>query len=191
MIKNKNRAGWFGASDTAKIMGNWNTKTFAKWWCEKLGFIKNEFQTKYTLAGTYYEHKIAQSVSEIIGKKLTLDRQVKFRKLKLRINLDCEDKFEIHEIKTFKEQEEEWKCPKNYIMQVRVQMFFCKKRGNIWAYPLKEENYINYFLPINKLKLIKIEIKQDEDFIKEYLKRLKYLANCLKENKYPKIEEIK
>ena len=37
MIHNQDRSGWFGASDTARIMGNWNTQTFARWWGEKLG----------------------------------------------------------------------------------------------------------------------------------------------------------
>lgn len=190
MIKDKNRSGWFGASDTAKIMGNWNTKTFAKWWCEKLGFIHNNFQTKYTLAGNFYEHKIAKAVSEILGTKLTLDRQIKKRKLRLRVNLDSEDRNTIYEIKTFKKEEESWNCPKNYIMQVRVQMWTTKKKGCIIAYPMEEQNYKNYFLPIEKEKLIRIDIEQDDNFIKKYLERLRYLSYCLKKRKYPKIEEV-
>ena len=37
MIHNHDRSGWFGASDTSTIMGNWATETFRKWWLEKLG----------------------------------------------------------------------------------------------------------------------------------------------------------
>ena len=190
MIKDKNRAGLFGASDTAKIMGNWETKTFAKWWCEKLGLFRNNMQTKYTTAGTYYEHKIATAIGEILGLKLKLDRQIKKRKLRVRVNLDAEDKKEVHEIKTFKECEN-WEPPKNYIMQVRVQMWATKKKGNIWGYPMNEENYKNYFLPIDKNKLVRFEVKQDNKFIEEYLLRVKYLSKCLRKGVYPNIKELR
>lgn len=189
MIKNKDRSKWFGASDTAKIMGNWGTNTFAKWWCEKLGFFNNNFRTKYTTAGNFYEHKIAKAIQEIIGNKLTLDRQIRIKKLALRVNLDAEDVETIFEIKTFK-QNEDWKCPKSYIMQVRVQMWTAKKNGRIYAYPMEEKNYKNLFLPIDKEKLIRIDIQQDYSFINEYLKRLRYLKKCIKLKKYPKIEEV-
>ena len=190
MIKDKDRSMWFGASDTAKIMGNWDTKTFAKWWCEKIGFLHNNFQTKYTLAGNFYEHKIANTIQEITGHKLKLDRQIRIRKMRLRVNLDSEDKDTIYEIKTFKKEDEDWKCPKNYIMQVRVQMWVTKKKGCIIAYPMEEENYKNFFLPIERERLLRIDIEQDNLFIEEYLKRLKYLAKCLKQKKYPKISEV-
>ena len=45
MIHNHDRSGWFGASDTSTIMGNWETETFRKWWLEKLGLRENRFHT--------------------------------------------------------------------------------------------------------------------------------------------------
>lgn len=45
MIRNHDRSGWFGASDTATIMGNWNTDTFRRWWLVKLGVRKDRFVT--------------------------------------------------------------------------------------------------------------------------------------------------
>ena len=37
MIASKDRSGYFGASDVDKIVGNYNTKSFKKWWLEKIG----------------------------------------------------------------------------------------------------------------------------------------------------------
>lgn len=75
MIKNKSRAGWFGASDTATIMGNWQTKTFAAWWMVKLGLAENNFTNIYLAAGTAYEHRILDALG--VKKR---DRQIKIRK---------------------------------------------------------------------------------------------------------------
>ena len=36
VISEQDRSGWFGASDTSYIMGNWNTKTFKNWWAKKI-----------------------------------------------------------------------------------------------------------------------------------------------------------
>ncbi len=184
MIKSQDRSGWFGASDTAIIMGNWQTKTFKKWWMQKLAFVQNNFKNKQMLAGTYYEHEIAKAIEDQIGQKLKLDRQVKKRSFRLRVNLDSETKDTIYEIKTHTAAKE-FKLPKNYIMQVRVQMWATKKKGIIAVYPLTEEHYKNYFLPIEKQNLEFYEIEQDKDFIKEYLSKLKYLATCLKRGIFP------
>ncbi|MCM1222917.1 MAG: hypothetical protein NC548_51545 [Lachnospiraceae bacterium] len=184
MIKNQDRSGWFGASDTAMIMSNWTTDTFKKWWMQKLAFIKNNYKNKQMLAGTYYEHEIAQAISEHIGEKLTLDRQIKKRRLKLRVNLDSETKSTIYEIKTHT-ADKTFRLPKNYIMKVRVQMWATKKKGVIVVYPLTEEHYKNYFLPINKELLEFYEIEQDKDFIKDYLSKLKYLSACLRRGIFP------
>lgn len=184
MIKNHDRSKWFGASDTHFIMGNWQTKTFAKWWCVKLGLLSNEFSTKETKAGNAYEHKIARAIEQVKNTKIKLDRQIKFRNLRVRVNLDCEDKNTIFEIKTFK-YKKDWEPCDSYIMQTRVQMYFTKKQAFIVAYPMLEENYINYFLPIDMDKLQFFKIKQDTKFINEYLQKVKYLKKCLIRGTYP------
>ena len=71
MITNKDRSGWFGASDTSFVIGNYNTKTFKNWWLEKLGIRQNTFVNKAMKVGTYYEHKILDTIPNI--KK---DRQI-------------------------------------------------------------------------------------------------------------------
>ena len=43
MLSDKDRSGYFGASDTSYIIGNWKTKTFTNWWLVKLGLAQNNF----------------------------------------------------------------------------------------------------------------------------------------------------
>lgn len=43
MIRDHDRSEWFGASDTATIMGSWGTKTFRRFWLQKLGLNRDHF----------------------------------------------------------------------------------------------------------------------------------------------------
>ena len=54
MIHSKDRSGWFGASDTAQIMGKWDTATFEKFWLEKLGIYHSDFENLSMKTGTYF-----------------------------------------------------------------------------------------------------------------------------------------
>ncbi len=193
MIKSKNRSGWFGASDTKFIMSNWDTKTFMDWWQTKLGIMNKDFQSLAMVTGTYQEHKIAQYYGVKNNVKIKLDRQIKLRKLKLRVNLDCETKYKIVEIKTHKKAEGEWKMPKEYSWQVQVQMFATRKKsGCIYVYALIEDDYNNFYLPIDDERISEIEVKYDEKWInEEYLPRLEYLCFCLRNKKTPKQNEFK
>lgn len=188
MIRNKNRAKYFGASDTHSLMSNWQTKTFMQFWLVKLGVAVNDFDNVYTMAGNAYERKIAES----LGLKMKFDRCVKIPKLRLRVNLDAETKDCIYEIKTHKATEKEWKLPTNYWQQCQVQMFATGKRKcKLVAYPMEEENYENFFLGIDKDKVEIFDIAYDEQWIaNEYLPRLVYLAECLKKRKTPNKEEF-
>ena len=192
MISEKSRAKWFGASDTKFIMGNWNTSTFIDWWQTKLGTRTNSFKNVFTLSGTYKEHQIAQHYAEKHNTKTFLDRQVKIRKYRLRVNLDCETKEKIVEIKTHKHSDKEWKMPKEYVWQVWVQMFATKKRNAcIYAYAMTEDDYNNFWLPIDEDRIQDITIEYNEQWIQnEYLPRLVYLCKCLKNRKTPKYEEF-
>ena len=63
MIQNHDRSGYIGASDTAYVIGNWKTKTWEKWWMQKLGINRDHFDNKYTIAGTNWEHRILDSLN--------------------------------------------------------------------------------------------------------------------------------
>jgi hypothetical protein len=178
MIRNHDRSGWFGCSDTATVMGNWNTKTFAKWWGVKTGLLKNDYTTTAMQAGTHYEHRILDACG--IRKR---DRQIKFRSLRLRVNLDGEDKTTVYEIKT---HGSEFKLSKAYWQQCQVEMFATGKKCVLIAYRLTEDDYQNYFNPIDPDRIQKIPVEYDPVWIQaEYLPRLRILCKALKERRHP------
>lgn len=185
MIKNHSRKGWFGASDTATIMGNWNTDTFRHFWLVKMGYAEGFGGNRYTKAGTAYEHKILDAIH--IKKR---DRQIRIKRLRLRVNLDGEHRTCIFEVKTH--GKDEFKPCKAYWQQAQVEMFAAKKKLVIVAYRMDEENYDNYFLPIESGRITYHPIEYDAEWVKkEYLPRLRYLAYCLKKGVMPSARDFR
>ena len=182
MIASHDRSGYFGASDTPFIIGNHKTATFEKWWMQKIGINRDRFDNRYTSAGTHYEHRILES----LGIPMELDKQIILEDLLLRVNLDGNDTDTIYECKTYK-FEKGFKLPKKYKEQVQVQMYASGfRRAKIIAYGLKEEDYDNYFNPIVPERRSEFVIEYDERWINEvYLPSLKFLAECLKEGRFP------
>lgn len=178
MIHNKDRSGWIGASDTSMVVGNWGTKTFSNWWAEKLGIQSNHFENAYTRAGTWYEGKILDHLG--VDRR---DRQILLPDLKLRVNLDGETHI-IHEVKTHKS--DLFKVTPTYWRQAQVEMFAAKKPLVIDAYRMEEADYQNYFNPIDPVRLSSHFVQYDQDWIeREYLPKLRYLADCLKRGVWP------
>lgn len=185
MIADKDRSGWFGASDTDYIVGNWETKSFLNWWLIKIGVHKSDFENLAMNAGTHKEHQIL----EYIGVTET-DKQILIPELKLRINLDGNTHDTIHEVKTHS-ADKPFKCPIKYKRQVWVQMYGSGlKKAFVDAYALTEEDYKNYFLPIDKKRLQQIPIEYNEEFISLYLPRITYLAECLETGRLPSLQEF-
>lgn len=183
MIHNQDRSKWFGASDTSMIMGNWNTKTFQKWWLVKLGISQNHFTTLSMKTGTAYEHRILDALN--IEKR---DRQTRKRKYRLRVNLDGETREEITEVKTYRDK---FKVSKAYWQQCQVEMLAAHKKCRIAAYRLNPEDYSNWFNEIDLSRISFFPIEHDPNWIKsEYLPRLKYLSKCLRKGAVPDEREI-
>jgi hypothetical protein len=181
MISDKDRSGWFGASDTHMVMGNWKTETFKKWWLEKLGLHKNTINTKAMKAGTAYEHKILDTIPGIFK-----DRQIIIPELHLRINLDGDTGDTIYEVKTHK-ADKPFKVSLSYFRQVNVQMFAAGiKNAYIVSYGLTEGDYANYFNEIETDRIQYHKIEYDDEFISAYLEKLKYLCECLEKGVMPK-----
>lgn len=182
MIDDKDRSGYFGASDVDRIIGNYKTATFEKWWMQKIGINRDHFDNKYTLAGTHYEHRILESLDI----PMEYDKQVILEDLRLRVNLDGNDADTIYECKTYG-FEKGFKMPKKYINQVQVQMFATGfRKAKIIVYGLTEGDYDNYFHPIDPDRRSEFVIEYDERWINEvFLPKLKYLAECLKEGRFP------
>lgn len=188
MIKTKDRSYYFGASDTKYIVGNWDTKTFKKWWLEKLGIANEKYDNKYTLAGTNYEHKIIDALNIPM-----IEKDNQFIKDRIRVNLDANTKEKIYEIKTYNfEKGFDIKNHKDYIYQVQVQMYVSKiHKAEIDAYGLLENDYINFFNDIDLKRLSKYEIEYNEEWLKkEYMAKVNYLTECLIKQKFPDKEEF-
>lgn len=179
MIHNKDRSGWFGASDTAIIMGSWDTKTFRLWWLEKLGLRHNGFTNIAMQTGTAFEHRILKAAG--ITK---MDRQIKKRKLRLRVNLDGETPQRIFEVKTY--GGDVFKISRAYWMQAQVEFFAGGKPVSILAYRLEPEDYQNWLRPIDKKRMSRHPIEADEGWLRDaYLPRLFFLAEALKKGVFP------
>lgn len=191
MIRNHDRSGWFGASDTATIMGNWNTDTFRRWWLVKLGVRKDRFVTPSMQCGTAYEHKILDAL-----RVKTRDRQIRIRSLRLRVNYDGESRQLITEVKTHSKPV--FKVTKAYWQQCQVEMFasgyglFRKRKFcRIVAYRVTEDELFNFFLPIDENRLTQYKVDYDAEWIDGcYLPRLRYLAKCLRTGHWPQEEEL-
>ena len=186
MISNQNRSYYIGASDTQQVIGNWKTKTFEKWWLEKIGFISNQIHTDAMMAGTAYEHRIIDSLNIF-----DMEKDKQFISGRLRVNLDGNTPDTIYEIKTYKYQNG-FKVPKRYCEQVWVEMFGSDiRKAYIVAYGLLEDDYNNFYRDIDPIRRQLFEIQYNEEFInKIYLPRFRYLSECLDLGRFPKTEEV-
>lgn len=188
MIASHDRSGWFGASDVGYIVGNWETKSWADWWLVKLGVAENHYESTAMNAGTHWEHRILES----LGLPMELDRQIIIPELSLRVNLDGNTTDTIYECKTHG-ADKPFRCPKKYRQQVNVQMFAareaglsCGENGNIIDYGLTEEDYHNYFLPVDRSRRGETAVEYDGDFIEHtFLPRLCRLKDCLAKGAWP------
>lgn len=149
---------------------------------QKLGINRDHFDNQYTLAGTHYEHRILESLDI----PMEFDKQIILEDLKLRVNLDGNTEDTIYECKTYK-WEKGFNMPRKYIQQVQVQMFASGlRKANIVIYGLTEEDYNNFFREIDPTRRDAVVITYDERWINEvYLPKLKYLAECLREGRFP------
>lgn len=183
MIQSQDRSNYIGASDTSFVVGNWKTKTFEKWWLEKIGINKNNLSTEAMKAGNNYEHKILEAL-EI--KDLEMDKQIIIDRL--RVNLDGNTNTCIYEIKTHK-AEKEFKVSKQYWRQAQVEMYASKIHSlYIVAYALQENDYKNFFNKIDTERIQKLKVDYDDEFIQnEYLPKLEILTECLKKGTFPKV----
>lgn len=149
---------------------------------QKIGINRDHFDNKYTLAGSHFEHRILES----LGIPMELDKQIILEDLRLRVNLDGNTEDTIFECKTYK-YEKGFKMPRKYINQVQVQMFASGlRKAKIIVYGLQDKDYDNYFNDIDPRRRDEILITYDERWVNEvYLPKLTYLAECLKEGRFP------
>ena len=187
MITDRDRSGYFGASDCSYIMGNWNTKTFKKWWLTKMGLNDEHFTTRAMNAGTYYEGAILDAVG--VPRR---NYQIIIPEYRLRVNLDGDGIGRVDEVKTHS-ADKTFKVTKAYRQQVNVQMYAKLieegriPTANIHAYGLTEADYRNFFNPIDFERLKTYKVEYDECFIEGFLQRLVCLADCLTKGTFPSL----
>lgn len=185
MIADHDRSGYIGASDTDKVIGNWKTKTWEKWWLQKLGINTDHFDNRYTVAGTNWEHRILESLHL---PDLEMDKQIIIEDLRLRVNLDGNTPLRIKEVKTY-QWEKGFRVPPKYRNQVQVQMYVSGIFGaDIVAYGLEAADYDNFFREIDRNRLQEIPVAYDQKWIDTvYLPKLRILADCLKRGVFPNV----
>lgn len=185
MIASQDRYGYIGASDVQYVIGNWKTKTWEKWWMQKLGINQDHFDNKYTIAGTNWEHRILESLHI---PNLEMDKQVIIENLRLRVNLDGNTPTCIKEVKTY-QWAKGWKTPQKYINQVQVQMLASGiYMADIVAYGLEEPDYDNFLREIDPRRLQQIPVAYDQKWIETvYLPKHIELCNCLQRGVFPNV----
>ena len=186
MITDHDRSGYIGASDTQYVVGNWKTKTWEKWWMQKLGINNDHFENEFTKAGTNWEHRILDSLNLT---NLEKDKQIIIEDLRLRVNLDGNTPVRIKEVKTYKWEKGWKKTPQKYIDQVQVQMFASGIGGaDIVTYGLVPEDYKNYLRELDPSRLRQIPVGYDIHWVESvYLPKLRILADCLKRGVWPHV----
>ena len=186
MITSHDRSGYIGASDVQFVLGNWKTKTWEKWWMQKLGINRDHFDNMYTKAGTNWEHRILDSLN---FPNLEKDRQFIIEDLRLRVNLDGNLPNRIEEVKTYQWEKGWKKTPQKYVNQVQVQMFGSNIfDAEIVAYGLLPEDYENYLRPIDPQRRAQHPVVYDPLWINQvYLPKHMILADCLKRGVWPHV----
>lgn len=192
MIRNKDRSGWFGASDTATIMGNWATDTFRQFWGVKTGLIQRTYHSRQMEVGNILEHAVIDKVGEITGRHIRKGRFPAYRRHRLRANYDGLTRGELIEVKTSGKGFD--KVPKSYWQQCQVLLYAKhRRRCELWLYTLTEEDYqAPYFAAIDPARLRCFTIDYDPDWIRDaYMPRLRYLAGCLRRGVYPHADAVR
>ena len=187
MIRDNDRSRWFGASDTATIMGNWGTKTFAKWWAVKLGLTENTYHSRAMDVGNLMEHAIIDEVARQTGYHIRKGRWPCYSPwLRLRVNYDGLCQQCVIEVKTTKNPFNT--VPRNYWQQCQVLMYrLHRERCELWAYEVMDHDYMApYFARIDPSRLRAFHIAYDANWIKNiYLPRLRVLSRALGKRGYP------
>lgn len=181
MIHSKDRSYYIGASDTSYVIGNWDTKTFEKWYYTKLGLYSMDFESEAMKTGTAYEHKILSALN-VPG--MVFDKQIISGRM--RVNLDGNTNERVYECKTINHKPT--KPNKQYINQVNIQMYASNiRKAIIVFYEVTDIEYKNFYAYIDSSRLTLFDIPYDEKFVNEiYLPRFNYLSECLDKGVFPK-----
>lgn len=192
MISNTDRKWWFGASDSEMVVNpNHKSASWQKWWRVKCGLEEPDFKgTRYTAAGTRFEHPIL----ECFDKNMHMDRQLIIEDKRLRLNYDGDLDGYIFEVKTHTANRNFEVTP--YIeSQTQTEMYGWRECRDdfsglyILSYAMTEDDYNNMNPTVEDIDYDRIKVhkrKYRRPWIKHYLKCLeplvKDLRNYIKED---------
>lgn len=149
-----------------------------------MGLNKDNIETKAMKVGTNFEHRILAKIPKVTEK----DTQILIPEIGLRVNYDGTGKDYICEVKTSKN---EYKLTKSHFLQAQVEMLAWRMKYGvipemeIAAYQVNEQDYLNYFTPIDLERLKLIPVQFDQSIADEYLKRLEIIHDCIKRGAKP------
>lgn len=181
---------YVGGSEANMIYMNYNTKTFKKWWSNKLaGLPEREFNNKRMSVGTILEHDIIdlyEQKNNVVG-----IREASKVKGIARANTDYILGDKVSDVKAT-EKAFEWflneRVPINYKRQLIHYMYvFELNKASIIAYQVDDELLNEPFQELNENKLFEIPVKITEKDITEHKKRLDYLEHCRDMNVFPEV----
>lgn len=189
MIKNQDRSGYFGASDTRYVVAkNRSTRSWiGDFWEVKLGAPKRSLNTREIRAGNKFEHPILMSIDD----KIITDGQIIIDKYLLRVNYDGYKDGVIYEVKTH-DINKPFEVTQAYWQQCQVEMFCYMEMSDKWflppfkkleivSYGLYESDYGDGEAIVDPNRVNREEIKYDNSWIKgTYLPNLKELSRKLK-----------
>ena len=193
MITNTDRRWWFGASDSEMVVNpNHKSASWQKWWRVKCGLEEPDFKgTRYTAAGTRFEHPIL----ECFDKNMHMDRQLIIEDKRLRLNYDGDLDGYIFEVKTHTANRNFEVTP--YIeAQIQTEMYGWKQCRDdfsglyILSYAMTEDDYNNMSPTVDDIDYERIKVhrrKYRRAWVKHYLKCLEPLVKDLRN--YIKEEE--
>ncbi len=179
---------FIGGSEANMIYLNYKSKTFVKWWSEKLAGVPSEPYNNLSMSvGTILEHDVVDLYESVHGVKGIRDKQ----EIKgiARANTDYIISGKVSDVKVTTKAFEWYlkdKVPLNYKRQlIHYLHVFDYDQASIIAYQVDDGVMENPFGELSQGRLYEIEVPISAKEIEEHKKKLEYLSFCKEMNIFP------
>lgn len=180
---------YIGGSEANNIYANYNTKTFKKWWSQKLsGFYDESYRNLAMDVGTILEHDIVDLYEAIYQVKGVRDKSK--TKGIARANTDYIQGDAVKDVKATTKAFEWYlkdTVPINYRRQLLHYCYvFDLDQASIIAYQVDDDVLDDPFAELVPAKLYEIDVPIEQVQLIEHQQKLEYLAFCKDMNIFPK-----
>ena len=184
----KNRGLYIGGSEANMIYMGYHTKTFKKWWTQKLlGVHLPSHSNRNMSVGTILEHEILdlyEFINQVKG-----ERGLSKIKGIARGNTDYIIDGKVVDVKATKSAYD-WFLSGTVPIAYRRQLIhycyvFGLSKASILAYQVDDDLLVNPFQELDEKKLFEIEVEITSDKLKEHERRLNILEECRDKNEFP------